>query len=260
MVIGAGWAGARAMTSTSGPGISLMGDSPGLAYYAEVPASSSTSSAWARRPACRRARRRAISSTAHAVAWRHEADPADPGVGRRVLHDGDGRVRPRRALPDARLRDERSRPRHEHLDVEDVRVSRAPLDRGKRARRRRRSQRLGEWGRYKDVDGDGIPYRTFPATDAGVFHARFRPQREGPVQRAAGRLRAKHGAAGAQVRDGAQARAEADGRRRAGAEIGIIGYGTQPLGDRGEPRSARARSTGSRPRTCGCARIRSPRS
>src|SRR2546422_6814239 len=37
MVIGAGWAGARAMTSTSGPGISLMSEFAGLAYYAEVP-------------------------------------------------------------------------------------------------------------------------------------------------------------------------------------------------------------------------------
>ncbi|MEX1130203.1 MAG: 2-oxoacid:acceptor oxidoreductase subunit alpha [Vicinamibacterales bacterium] len=37
MVLGASWAGARAMTSTSGPGISLMGEFAGLAYYAEVP-------------------------------------------------------------------------------------------------------------------------------------------------------------------------------------------------------------------------------
>ena len=37
-VIGAGWAGARAMTATSGPGISLMSELAGLAYYAEVPA------------------------------------------------------------------------------------------------------------------------------------------------------------------------------------------------------------------------------
>ncbi|MHB1863686.1 MAG: 2-oxoacid:acceptor oxidoreductase subunit alpha [Gemmatimonadaceae bacterium] len=37
MVIGAGWAGARAFTSTSGPGISLMEEFIGLAYYAEVP-------------------------------------------------------------------------------------------------------------------------------------------------------------------------------------------------------------------------------
>ena len=38
MVIGAGWAGGRAFTSTSGPGISLMNEFIGLAYYAEVPA------------------------------------------------------------------------------------------------------------------------------------------------------------------------------------------------------------------------------
>jgi 2-oxoglutarate ferredoxin oxidoreductase subunit alpha len=38
MVIGAGWAGARAMTTTSGPGISLMSEFAGLAYYAEIPA------------------------------------------------------------------------------------------------------------------------------------------------------------------------------------------------------------------------------
>jgi len=38
MVIGAGWAGARAMTATSGPGISLMAEFTGLGYWAEVPA------------------------------------------------------------------------------------------------------------------------------------------------------------------------------------------------------------------------------
>src|SRR5437762_11583454 len=37
MVLGAGWAGARAMTTTSGPGISLMSEFAGLAYYAEIP-------------------------------------------------------------------------------------------------------------------------------------------------------------------------------------------------------------------------------
>jgi len=38
MVLGAGWAGARAVTSTAGPGISLMSEFAGLGYYAEVPA------------------------------------------------------------------------------------------------------------------------------------------------------------------------------------------------------------------------------
>src|ERR1700678_4543225 len=38
MVIGAAWAGARSMTATAGPGVSLMAEFTGLAYYAEVPA------------------------------------------------------------------------------------------------------------------------------------------------------------------------------------------------------------------------------
>ena len=38
MVIGGGWAGARAMTATSGPGISLMAEFAGLSYFAEIPA------------------------------------------------------------------------------------------------------------------------------------------------------------------------------------------------------------------------------
>src|SRR5207248_4178980 len=37
MAIGAGWAGARSMTATAGPGISLMAEFVGLAYYAEIP-------------------------------------------------------------------------------------------------------------------------------------------------------------------------------------------------------------------------------
>lgn len=37
MVLGAGWAGARALTATSGPGLSLMAEAAGFAYYAEIP-------------------------------------------------------------------------------------------------------------------------------------------------------------------------------------------------------------------------------
>ena len=38
MIMGAGWAGARAMTATSGPGISLMSEFVGYGYFAEIPA------------------------------------------------------------------------------------------------------------------------------------------------------------------------------------------------------------------------------
>ena len=61
MVIGAGWAGARAMTSTLGPGIWLMAEFAGWPITPKCPAWCSTSSASGRRRACRRAPRRATS-------------------------------------------------------------------------------------------------------------------------------------------------------------------------------------------------------
>ena len=124
MVIGAGWAGARAMTATAGPG-----------HLADV---------GIRRPRLlrrdagghlRRAARRSVDGSADAhgagrsaehrvsLARRHQAHPADSALGRRVLRDGDGRVRPVRAVPDADLRDDGPGPRHEQLDVERLRVS-----------------------------------------------------------------------------------------------------------------------------------------
>ena len=151
-----------------------------------------------------------------------------PGVGRGVLHDGDGRVRSRRAVPDARVRDERPRPRHEHLDVAD----RSPIPRSRSIAARcstpRRWSGSGEWGRYKDVDGDGIPYRTIPGDrHAAPYFTRGSGHNErGAVQRAPGRLRQQRGSARAQVRDRATATCRARSSTIAGAEVGIIGYGT----------------------------------
>ena len=67
MVVGASWAGARAMTSTSGPGISLMSEFAGLAYYAEVPAVIFDIQRVGRRPGCRRARPRATCSSSRST-------------------------------------------------------------------------------------------------------------------------------------------------------------------------------------------------
>ena len=61
MVLGANWNGARAFTATSGPGVSLMNEFLGLAYYAEVPAVLFDIQRVGRRPACRRARSSATS-------------------------------------------------------------------------------------------------------------------------------------------------------------------------------------------------------
>ena len=125
MVVGASWAGARAMTSTSGPGISLMSEFAGLAYYAEVPAvvfdiqrvgtvHRAADAHGAGRPALRRAQ----------LARRHAARHAAAVVGAGVLRDVDGGVRSGRAAPDDHLRHERPRSRHEHLDGASVPVPR----------------------------------------------------------------------------------------------------------------------------------------
>ena len=112
MVLGAGWAGARSMTSTSGPGISLMSEFVGLGYYAEIPAvifdiqRVGPSTGLPTRTA-----QGDVRSHARPLARRHASHPAAALVGRRVLHDGDGGVRPGGALPDAGVRHERSRSR-----------------------------------------------------------------------------------------------------------------------------------------------------
>ena len=157
------------------------------------------------------------------LARRHQAHHADPGLGRGVLHDGDGGVRPRRALPDAGLRDERPRPRHEQLDV--GRRSRIPRSRSTAA-----SADAGDAGAHRRVGPlQGRRRRRHPVPHdsrrrhAGLLHARLRPQREGAVQRAAGRLRREHGPARAQVRDGARATCRSRSSTTcAGAKIGFI--------------------------------------
>ena len=125
MAIGAGWAGARSMTATAGPGISLMCEFTGLGVLR------GNSRGDLRRPA-----RRPVDGPADAhgagrpaldgvpLARRHEAHHAVSGVRRGMLHDGDRGVRPRRAIPDAGVRDDRSRPGDEQLDGRRLPVSR----------------------------------------------------------------------------------------------------------------------------------------
>ena len=89
MVIGASWAGARSMTATAGPGISLMSEFTGLAYYAETPAvifdvqRVGPSTGLPTRTAQGDLLQRRVP-----LARRHEAHHAHPVLGRGVLHDG----------------------------------------------------------------------------------------------------------------------------------------------------------------------------
>ena len=123
--------------------------------------------------------------------------PGRPARGVRVRGQG---VRSRRALPDAGVRAERSRHRHERLDGPEADVGRQPIVRiAARCCRPRSSTKVKTFYRYLDVDGDGIPYRTLPgrASEGRVLHARLGPQ---PVRRLhRGRRRVRRGASTASI-------------------------------------------------------------
>ena len=166
MAIGAGWAGARSMTSTAGPGISLMKEFIGLAYYAEIPVVIFDITRVG--PSTGLPTRTQQSDILSMVYCSH-GDTKHimllPGSVDGMLRHGGTTPSICRTLPDSDLRDERSRSRHEQLDVGSVQVSRRKkFDRGK-VLSAEDLQKLGSFKRYADVDGDGIGYRTLPGTD-----------------------------------------------------------------------------------------------
>jgi 2-oxoglutarate ferredoxin oxidoreductase subunit alpha len=172
MVLGAGWAGARAMTSTSGPGISLMGEFTGLSYYAEVPG----------------------------VVFDIQRVGPSTGLPTRTAQ-GDiltvamlshGDTKQIMLLPatveecytsamDAFDLAERFQTLVFVLSDLDLGMNTwmskpfaypdKPLDRGKLLDQAT-LERMGEFGRYKDIDGDGIAYRTIPGDGMPAYFTR----------------------------------------------------------------------------------------
>ncbi|HZQ21261.1 MAG TPA: 2-oxoacid:acceptor oxidoreductase subunit alpha [Terriglobales bacterium] len=165
MVIGAGWAGARAMTATAGPGISLMAEFAGLAYYAEVPT----------------------------VVWDIQRVGPSTGLPTRtsqgdilstaILSHGDTKhilLIPCSAeecfsmAQDAfDLAEHFQTPVFVMSDLDlgmnnwmadPFQYPEKPITRGK-ILSKEDLDRLGSFARYKDVDGDGVGYRTLPGTD-----------------------------------------------------------------------------------------------
>ena len=118
MVLGAGWAGARAMTATSGPGMSLMAEFCGLGYYAEIPGviiivqrtGPSTGMPT-------RTQQADLLSAGLPLPRRHQAPDSAARFGEGVLRADPGGLRPGRAVADPGLCAHRSRSGHEQLDV-----------------------------------------------------------------------------------------------------------------------------------------------
>src|SRR5215467_13534739 len=162
MVLGAGWAGARSMTSTSGPGISLMAEFAGLGYYAEIPGvifdiqRVGPSTGLPTRTMQGDLLSCAFLShgdTRHILLLPASAEECFIMAGE-AFDLAEKFQTPIFVLSDLDLgmNNWMSRP---------FAYPEKPLDRGK-VLSEDDLKKLGGFARYKDVDGDGIPYRTLP--------------------------------------------------------------------------------------------------
>jgi 2-oxoglutarate/2-oxoacid ferredoxin oxidoreductase subunit alpha len=165
MVIGAGWAGARAMTATSGPGISLMAEFAGLGYFAEVPAvivnvqRVGPSTGLPTRTSQGDLLSTAFLShgdTQHLLLFPGSVEECFTMTGQ-AFDLAERFQTPVFVLSDLDLG-------MNNWMAEALPYPETPLDRGK-VLSKADLTRLGGFARYKDVDGDGIGWRTLPGTD-----------------------------------------------------------------------------------------------
>ncbi len=172
MVIGAGWAGARAMTSTAGPGVSLMAEFTGLGYYAEVPAVIfDIQRAGPSTGLPTRTGQQDILST----AVLSHGDTNHP-----LLLPASVTECYTMAMEAFDLAEQLQQPVFVMSDLDlgmntwmahPFEYPTAPFNRGKRLDQET-LKRLGQFGRYRDVDGDGIAYRTVPGDGLPSYFTR----------------------------------------------------------------------------------------
>lgn len=164
-VMGAGWAGARAMTATSGPGISLMAEFAGLGYFAEIPGvifdiqrvGPSTGMPT-----------RTMQGDLLSVAYLSHGDTKQV-----MLLPGSVQECFEFAVAAFDLSERLQTPIFVLSDLDlgmnnwmsdPFEYPEKPLDRGK-VLNAEQLKEAGGFARYRDVDGDAIPYRTLPGTD-----------------------------------------------------------------------------------------------
>jgi 2-oxoglutarate ferredoxin oxidoreductase subunit alpha len=164
MVLGAGWAGARSMTATSGPGISLMAEFSGLGYFAEVPGvifdiqRVGPSTGMPTRTA--QADLLSVAFLSHGDTKHVILLPGSVGecyeLGYAAFDLAEQLQTPVFVLSDLDLG-------MNNWMAEPFAYPDKPLNRGK-ILSAADLDRLGGFARYKDVDGDAIGYRTLPGT------------------------------------------------------------------------------------------------
>jgi len=233
MAIGAGWSGLRAMTSTSGPGLSLMTEFAGLAYYTEVPVvvwdvqriGPSTGLPT-------RTSQGDLTFTAFIGHGDTEQIILLPGnvsecfeFGWKAFDIAERLQAPVFVLSDLDLG--MNQWMSEPFKYPDQR-----MDRGKVLWEKDLEELKGNWGRYLDKDGDGIPYRTVPGNKhplsayllRGTGHDEYARYTEDPEvwARNMARLNTKYESAKRYVPKPVVKTAK-------GASVGIVGYGsTEP--------------------------------
>jgi len=175
MVIGANWNGARSFTATSGPGLSLMNEFLGLAYFAEIPAvliDVQRTGPSTGMPT--RTQQSDITLAAYASHGDTKQILLFPSTPKECFEMTAGALDLAEELQtpiimmsdlDLGMNDHMSDP----FEWDDARK----YNRGK-VLNAQQLEEIPSFGRYRDVDGDGIPYRTIPGTHPtkGVFFTR----------------------------------------------------------------------------------------
>jgi 2-oxoglutarate ferredoxin oxidoreductase subunit alpha len=164
-VLGAGWAGARAMTATSGPGISLMAEFAGLGYYAELPGV--IFDVQRTGPSTGMPTRNQQGDLL-SIAFLSHGDTKHV-----MLIPGSVKECYEMAIAAFDLAEQLQTPVFVLSDLdlgmnnwmsEPFTYPEKPLNRGK-VLTAEDLTRLSGFARYKDIDGDGVGYRTLPGTD-----------------------------------------------------------------------------------------------
>ena len=165
MVVGAGWAGGRGMTCTSGPGISLMSEFIGLSYFAEVPGviwdinrvgPSTGLPTRTQQGDLSMLYEASHGDTQHVVLIPGTVDECFE-YGWKAFDYAERLQTVVFGFSDLDLG-------MNHWSTAGFEYPSTPMDRGKVLRTQKEMDAVANYGRYRDVDGDGIPYRTLPGS------------------------------------------------------------------------------------------------
>jgi len=230
MCIGAGWSGLRAMTSTSGPGLSLMGEYASLAYFAEIPVV-----IWVIQrvgPSTGLPTRTAqgdIGTSYYLGQGDTEHILLIPGNAKECFEDGWRSLDLAEKYQTAVLVLSDLDLGKNQWMTEPFEYPDKPIERGKVLWEEDLEKIKDEWGRYKDLDGDYIPYRTVPGNThpmsayfaRGTGHDDYANYSESPTDWVKNLTRIKN-----KIRSATQDLPEPVIKKQRGVKIGLIAFGS----------------------------------